>query len=346
VLRATITGLATLLPLVLLTSGAVAAEVVPGKDDRSAGDRGLALPTPVPCDDPVQTLTLAILEQYDFADSTSGEGAVDRYACRPGWDESGPEHVYALTASEPLILDAWLLDNEPDLDLIALSDCESDSCLAQANSEISAELAAGETLYLVVDGYEGAAGRYDLHLETRAVGIPESICEPGGAEAVDVAGALSQPLQGNLFEAPNLVSLADCSELAVLGGEVWYALTVAPADTDTVGIGYQTHLALTLEVTPAASTVDIALWLFDGCGPEATCLAFADALNAGGAETLEWANTDAESRTVYLAVDCFETPDQELAGAFDLLLDAALPVQRMSFEQLRRFFQGEARPGQ
>ena len=338
-------GLASLVLFPVIAGAAV----VPGKDQRVGTRAWPAASAPLPCEQAVQDLTLAPLQSHAFQDTTSGASSVDAYGCRPAWPELGPEHIYVLTASEPLILDAWLLDNDPDHDLVVLSDCESDSCLAQANTEISAQLDAGQTIYLVVDGYQvldddgnvvgGAAGPYELRLETRAVGIPEQVCAPGGAEPVDVPAALSEPLAGNLFEAANLVSIYDCSELAVQGGEAWFALTVAAADTDTVGIGYQQHLALSLEATPEAASLDLALWLFDGCGPDAECLAFADGANAGGAETLEWANTGAATRTVYLAVDCFVPPEQELAGGFDLLVDAVVPVRRMSLQQLRRVFE-------
>ena len=49
-------------------------------------------------------------------------------------------------------------------DLILLTDCDSDSCLVQANTELSAELTQGTTVYLVVDGFDGAAGTYTLTL--------------------------------------------------------------------------------------------------------------------------------------------------------------------------------------
>jgi len=328
--------------LLLVPAGAAAAEVVPGKDGRPRPAGPLApahLPTPVPCDDPVQELVLAPLQQYSFADTTAGASAVASYACQPAWDESGPEHVYVLTAGEDLIVDAWLAGNDPDLDLIVLSACDTEDCLAQANTEISAQLATGETVYLVVDGYLGAAGAYELSLETRAVGIPGAICD-GGATPVTISGAVSEPTSGNLFDAPNQVSIYDCSPLAVIGGETWYELAFAPADTDTVGTGFGEHLSLLVEATPLATTLDVALWLFDGCGPDAHCLAFVDGANAGGVESLQWENTAAENLTVYLAVDCLQPPAEELSGAFSLLFDASVAVQVRSLSDLRRLLEG------
>jgi hypothetical protein len=328
------------LPWAAAVPASASPRAVPGKDDRAPGRPLADLRVTVPCDDPVQDLTLAAYEDYAFADTTAGEGVVDAYGCEPAWDESGPEHVYVLTASEDLVADAWLLDNDPDLDLVVLSDCESDSCLAQANSEVSIVLGAGETVYLVVDGFDGAAGAYDLRLQTRAEGVPDSICAPGGAEPVAIDQAFTETLTGDLFGTPNLVSIDDCSPLAIQGGELWYALAFAPADTDTVGVGWGEYLEIVIEATANAPALDLALWLYDGCGPDAVCLAFADATNAGGVETLEWSNPEASSETVYLAVDSLRPVDQELGGGFELEFGATVPVRVRSLGELRELFDG------
>ncbi|HOX24758.1 MAG TPA: hypothetical protein PLL30_03215 [Candidatus Krumholzibacteria bacterium] len=310
---------------------------VTGKDRHPDGRAADYARDVVPCDAPRQELDLSPGLQLAFADTTSGAGAVAGYACEPGWVEAGPEHVYALTATDDLVLDAWLAGNEPDLDLVLLSACDTDSCLAQANTEVSALLAAGRTYYLVVDGFQEAAGPYLLSLETRHAGLADLVCEPGGAVPVAIDGAGLDLLQGDLFGAPNLVSIFDCAEIAARGGEVWYALTMAAADTDTTGAGYGEYLSVACTVAPAAATLDVALWVFAGCGPDAECLAFVDGANAGGDESLIWANQDPEPRTVYLAVDCLR-PAGESGGAYDLTFNATVPVEPRTFTDVRRLF--------
>jgi len=311
---------------------------VPGKDRHPDGRADLYVREPLPCDQPVQTLLLAPAEQYAFADTTTGASVVAGYACEPGWLEAGPEHVYELTCADDLILDAWLAGNAPDLDLILLGACDTDSCLVQANTELSGQLSAGRTYYLVVDGYGEAAGPYELTLETRHVGLADEICADGGAVPVDVVEPGTGEFTDNLFGAANLVSIFDCAPLTVRGGEVWYAFTMAAADTDTVGAGFRQYLRIDLSANPDADNLDLAFWIFDACGPDAECLAFVDDEPAGGNETLRWINLDPEVRTVYLAVDCLRPPSEELGGGYSLSFNAIVPVERRTLSDVRRLF--------
>jgi len=130
------------------------------------------------------TLDIAPLYAAEIPDSTTAsENLHSSYACRT-WNEDGPENIYRLEITTPVEFFAALRGfNDPagpvtsDLDLFLLSDCDTDSCVISGNTEISANLDPG-TFYLVVDGYDGAEGKFTLLLEGREQGVPLEICTP------------------------------------------------------------------------------------------------------------------------------------------------------------------------
>jgi hypothetical protein len=311
----------------------------PGKVDRPDGPRELYRGQPIPCDQPRQTVILQPGTLTVYADETSGTSLIDAYGCQPGWAMTGPEHLYILNPEEDLILVALLAGNDPvDHDLILLAACHTDSCLVQANTELSGTLRAGRSYYLMVDGYQGAAGPYSLTLETHHLGLSPVICEPGGAIPVDLGGAGPFEFAGNLHDAPNLISLHDCSPVTVAGGEVWYALALPAAAPPADEAGFGSHVRVSITATTGAETLDLALWLFDGCGPDAVCLAFADQGNAGQSETLVWQNLAPEPVTVYLAVDCLRAPAAEVFGSFNLAINPTVGAERRSLTGVRSLF--------
>jgi hypothetical protein len=319
------------------TAAALPREVVgdkhPHPEDRTVLHRGVA----IPCDQPRASLTLSAGQAHAFADTTTGDSEVASYACR-AWDESGPEHIYLLELTEELVLDAWLGGNLVDHDLILLSDCDSDSCLTQQNTEFSAWLPAGQYV-LVVDGFQGAAGAYTLNLTTREPGLPTVVCTGDQTSDLgDFVGGESEPLGGTLFDQPNHVSVWDCAVTATHGGEQWYQVTLAANDQtydDGTDIG---TVRLDIAVTPVSSTLDVALWLFDGCGVDAVCLGFADDHVIGAPEDLRLLNDLPEPFTVYLAVDCVSAPVDSASGAFEITVDGTVPVEARSLSDLRGLF--------
>ncbi len=106
-------------------------------------------------------------------DTTVGAPArVDAYPCRPSWDESGPERVYVLSlrGAQPVTITLGIEDPRVDLDLFLLEDLRPDACVAAGDTYlISGRGGVPETLegvyYVVVDGYEGSAGEYDLMVD-------------------------------------------------------------------------------------------------------------------------------------------------------------------------------------
>jgi len=331
-----------------------------GKDRRPMGDGPIRGNRNLDCSSPVLTLEVTAPLVHTFSDSTFGDSNVDAYGCRPDLAETGPEHVIELTVVDDVILDIWLSGGGPDHDIILLSDCHPDSCIIQGNSQISATLEQGRTYYLVVDGYQfenepgGAAGRYNLNFEGRHLGIPEEICDSSDIgvpldpielqiyedEVIMVPASVL-----NLYEAVNRVSIYDCSPITVQGGEKWFEVTVAAADTahadgdwDSGEYPWDRYQDLEITVSTDVISLDLTLWVFDGCGPEAECLAYVDDNSGGGLESIIFENLEMESQSFYLAVDCIIPVADEDEGLFLLDITATTPVETRSLSNMRDLF--------
>lgn len=280
------------------------------------------------------TLTVAPGFTLTVVDSTvGGPSDFDAYPCAQ-WKEEGPEHVYRLEITERTILRAVLTEPEGDLDLFLLNDCDTDSCLAAANLELTADLDPG-TYFLVVDTYgEGSVDGlpYQLDLTGRWPGIPPQPCDPGGATVVacDVA-----TIPGDLYGKPDLVRVYDCNPGIAAGGEDWYEIT-SPA-----------LRILKLQVQAQSEGLDPVIWIFDGCGPDAVCLDFIDATFAytgdptdnSGIEVLEWRQETELPATVWVAVDCVLPPAAEGGGDYTVLIDCqTVPTEETSFGGLRALY--------
>ena len=336
---ATIRGLAMALALaVLAAAGAAWAGVDQPRvlytdpDTRPAGPAPLQALAAIDCSG-AETLTLAAetAEITRNGDTTTGAWLVSTYDCRL-WNEWGPEIVYRLEVTADLQLWAGLSGlGTNDLDLFLLGSCDANTCIAGANTEMQVLLPAG-VYWLVVDGYgttNPASGPYTLTLQTRAPGVPPQVCEAGGAVAVECAGA-AIPLDGNLAGAPDLVRSFACSPTLVTGGEAWYAITLPGLHE------------VTIKASPAsyATSLDLALWLFDGCGATAACLDYADLKSGGQQETLAVENTGADPLTVILAVDCRHAPTVATDGDFSLefLCHSTVANEQMPLGSVRALF--------
>jgi uncharacterized repeat protein (TIGR01451 family) len=111
---------------------------------------------------------------------------VDYYSC-VDWEESGPEVGYAFVPDVSGQVSAVLSDLSADLDLFVLRDdggrCNSEKCLAFGDTEATFEVSAGQTYYLVVDGFEGAVGNYTLTVD--CLGSSAARGSPGHYDAPD-----------------------------------------------------------------------------------------------------------------------------------------------------------------
>ena len=247
--------------------------------------------------------TLTITPTYTdtlSGDTTAAPSLVDGYDC-VAWQETGPEAVYLLDVVQDLNLHVRL-DTDVDLDLFLLTDCDSDSCAAWHASEFLVSLPARDDPYvLVVDGYMGAEGPFDLQLMGYGAGPGDDVC----ASATPV-GCSESPLDypGNLYELPNRLLSDDCASFLEWGGEQWFAVTLT--DSASVTAAISEHL------------FDAALWLYDDCGDDAECVAFADEDSAEETETISFRNLSGVTHTYYLAVDAFREIESLSSGSFVL----------------------------
>ncbi len=267
-------------------------------------------------------------------DTTGGESLIPGYSCA-AWPEEGPEHIYRLELSETMEIFAGLRDlDSVDLDLFLLNACDTDSCLVGANLEFSIILEPG-TYHLIVDGAgtsNPAEGPYSLVIETRYFGLPPEICTDGGSIPLECqASTLS--LVDSTFGQPNLMQTYECSPIVERGGEIWYEITL------------HSYHEFTAQTTYLPPNLDAALWLFDSCGPEAQCLAFADDGVGGVAESLSWTNNNHEPLVIYLGFDSYRMVDTEEGGAFemDLICQSMVATSPSSWESLRARYRGQGR---
>lgn len=99
-------------------------------------------------------------------DTSGGNSVVSKYAAGGARDESGPERVYQITTTRYGDLVARLSNATSDLDVFILKACDPGSSVAFGDSSAVYSLAAPGTYYVVVDGFNGASGAYDLLVET------------------------------------------------------------------------------------------------------------------------------------------------------------------------------------
>ncbi len=275
-------------------------------------------------------------------DTTGGTNLINSYPCAP-WLEMGPEHIYQLEVATGDTLEFWAglrnVDLLIDHDLFLLNGCDTDLCLIGVNTEFTAVLTGG-TYYLIVDGAGGSQpdeGPYTVQYTTRTVGVDQQACEAGFATVVDI----NQPettFDDNLFENDNFVQSFSCSPTLLRGGEAWYTLTLPPPVGNQ--FGGQDFSQFKVEFTVLAPTLDVALWLFDGCGINPTCLDYANDRIGGIGETLTYRNETDQEKTVYLAVDCWRPPTELGTGYFTLNFtsDIIVPTEKASFGSLRALY--------
>ena len=148
------------------------------------GDSLPPTPTPTPAWGQMQPVVVACGATY-AGDTRLGTPLVERYSCRPEWQESGPEQVFLLELSQPQEITAVLnFDQTPqaDLDIFLLHGPDPTACLASGDRFVRYEVTSPGQYYLVVDGYMGQAGPYVLQvscpLDPQATVTPTSTATP------------------------------------------------------------------------------------------------------------------------------------------------------------------------
>jgi hypothetical protein len=98
--------------------------------------------------------------------------AVDAWSC-VGWDESGPEYTYSFTTATAQEVTASISNlGSNDLDIFVVDDaagyCTSGNCVSYDDTDAVWTALPGQTYYIVVDGYFGDAGTYDIDVSCAA----------------------------------------------------------------------------------------------------------------------------------------------------------------------------------
>ncbi len=97
--------------------------------------------------------------------NTSGAASMASvYNCAPWLPLTGPERVFSLSLGAGANVDALLSGMNSDLDLLLLANANSAACIVHGDNAISAHGLAAGVYSLVVDGFDGAAGPFQLNV--------------------------------------------------------------------------------------------------------------------------------------------------------------------------------------
>ncbi len=140
---------------------------------------GTPAPTPTPTPTPTVTPTATPTPFWDpsrietaycqgvYLDTTStGVSQASAYSCVPYWPETGPERIYVLhsAASQPITVTLAYDSSLTDLDVFLLSAPDPMQCVAYGDRSAAVQWQPTD-LYIVVDGFQGAVGDYQLFVD-------------------------------------------------------------------------------------------------------------------------------------------------------------------------------------
>ena len=135
-----------------------------GDDDDAAGGAACTAVTSLTCD------------QQLSADTTDpgATNSIDEWGCT-GWANTGPELAYEFSPPEDMDVTVSFqsMEEGQDLDLYVTADsgigCHSADCIAAGDNDATWSAYFGSTYYVLVDGYQGAAGSFVLDVDCTAV---------------------------------------------------------------------------------------------------------------------------------------------------------------------------------
>lgn len=247
--------------------------------------------------------TMVTLDNTYSGNTNDGVNNVSAYSCST-FDESGPELVFVLELASPAMFTADLIPEAGvDLDLAVLDACDEDlGCQIVADTGVETLSPISGTIYFVVDGYNGAAGSFDLVLTEVPLPEPVDACgeviQPLPGNEGDIVPAGTYAFSGDTCGSTNHIEFADCADYTEAGLDLFYEFVLLPG------------ASIDATVTNAA---DGALWILDGCAEPFSCLAYGDATFTGEPETVAYTNNTGSNQPVYLVVDTYGT---DSCGAF------------------------------
>ena len=138
---------------------------------------------------PAAQLLCGEVTAADTADFNDGSTSLlDHYPVAVGWYD-GPEIAYAFEAPTDGDVTFRLVEPRPllvDHDVFVLSSpdgaCRAEDALARGPNGLTVELAAGESVFVVVDGYLGDAGAFALAVDCGGADEPPEVEAPADAE--------------------------------------------------------------------------------------------------------------------------------------------------------------------
>jgi hypothetical protein len=231
-------------------------------------------------------------------------GLVDNnatYSC-VSWNESGGETVYEFTIAGDEIVTFTLSNMTADFDLFLLGSCDPLDCIDYADNSVTTECLTAGTYYVVVDGYNGATGSYQLDVACESCEPPPPIendvcetaidlCLVSGEKTFDGSFSLAYTTIGAADDYSPGVYPSSCTGFGASGGDVVYVVCLEPGGT--------------LDVTQTGD-FDMAMYLITDCtDPAGTCVVGSDNCCTGADEFFTY--TSVAGGTYYLIVDGYST---------------------------------------
>lgn len=218
------------------------------------------------------------------------------YGCT-SWNESGAETVYLLTLATDQIVSFALSNMTADFDVFLLGSCDGADCLGYADASFNAGCLTAGSYYVVVDGYNGATGTFDLTVTCSA--CPTTPDNDDCSTAIDLCGVAGEKTDGSFNFAYTTVGAANdytlafggCTGYSSNGGDIVYSVCLAPGGT--------------LDVTQTGD-FDMSLYLITDCAdPMGSCVAGSDNCCTGADEFFTYSSV--AGGTYYLIVDGYST---------------------------------------
>jgi hypothetical protein len=161
--------------------------------------------------------------------STLVQGRADiwnTYGCTQRW-MSGREAIYVIQPPTACQVSVQLKNPSADLDILLLQSCDFMSCTSIPMTPITFAVEAGQPKFLVVDGYNGAAGSYTLEVDC-------TCNQDGGTQD---GGTINAPPPGETGPVPGCDPTAAAKAMAAFGivtaGDPQILSATLPADLAT-----------------------------------------------------------------------------------------------------------------
>lgn len=194
-----ITSPTAVLAALLWTTASLAAPTTSNVEPAPTKDPGsLSIPDPIHIDVGGDTIGSAtVIPGLPYSDSGNTCGYVDNYAPNCGFAGGAPDVVYAFSPGANINVDIQLCGSSYDTELYVLENgvanqiaCNDDYC-GLSSALFNVALTAGNTYYIVVDGYSANCGSYVIDI---AENVPCIVDCPPGALAEGEADCVNDVL--------------------------------------------------------------------------------------------------------------------------------------------------------